>query len=201
MSWRNPPDRWGAVSQSFHWLIVVLIVVMAYLGLTMTDLPNTPHKIALYTLHKSIGLTILVLVALRMLWRLVAGVPRTLEGLPTWQVRVAAATHWMLYGLLFAMPISGWVVNSTAGFPLQWFHLFNLPAIAAKDDATHALARATHEALFWTLVAVALVHAGAAFYHHLVRHDETLARMLPRRWLRVRQPIPQRPPSQGLPHA
>jgi cytochrome b561 len=72
---KNPDDRWGVVSQSLHWLVVVLILVMAYLGLTMTDLPNTPYKIRVYALHKSIGLSILALVALRLLWRWYAGAP------------------------------------------------------------------------------------------------------------------------------
>lgn len=199
MNWKNPVDRWGPVSQALHWLIVVLIVVMAYLGLTMTDLPNSPHKISLYSLHKSIGLTILALVTLRLLWRLYAGTPRVLDSIPRWQARVAAWTHGALYALLFAMPISGWVVNSAAGFPLQWFHLFNLPAITRKDEALHALARSTHETLFWTLLAIVAVHAGAALMHHLVWHDATLARMLPRRWLRVRQPL-QSPTLQDEPH-
>jgi len=156
----------------------------------MAHLPNSPHKIALYSLHKSVGLTILALVTCRLLWRFYAGTPRALDSIPRWQARVATWTHWALYALLFAMPISGWVVNSAAGFPLQWFHLFNLPPIAHKDQALHALARSTHETLFWTLVALVAVHAGAAFMHHLVWHDATLARMLPRRWLQVRQASP-----------
>jgi cytochrome b561 len=199
MSWKNTPERWGQVSQSLHWLIVILIVVMAYLGLTMTDLPNSPHKIAVYSLHKSIGLTILALVILRLLWRLYAGSPQTLTSMPPLQARIAAITHWALYALLFALPISGWVVNSTAGFPLQWFHLVNLPAIAAKSDSTHDLAASTHQALFWVLIALAVVHAAAAFYHHLFQRDETLARMLPQRWFRQR-PAPL-PPTRDIPHA
>jgi cytochrome b561 len=162
-------------------VVVILVLVMAYLGLTMTDLPNSPHKIRMYALHKSIGLTILALVALRLLWRRYAGTPLPLDGVPRWQARVATATHWALYALLLAMPVSGWLLNSTAGFPLQWFGLFNLPPIAGKDEAMHALTRSTHEVLFWTLVATVLLHAGAALYHHLVRHDQTLLRMLPQR--------------------
>lgn len=90
-----------------------------------------------------------------------------------------------LYALLLAIPLSGWVVNSSAGFPLQWFGLFNLPAIAGKDPGLHALAEQVHEWLFWTLVLVALAHAAAAIHHHLFLRDDTLARMLPRGWLRV----------------
>jgi cytochrome b561 len=190
MSWKNPEDRWGAVSQAFHWLIVVLIVVMGYLGLTMTELPNSPHKIAVYSLHKSIGLTLLALVILRLLWRLAAGAPRAIPTIPRWQARIAALTHGGLYVLLLAMPISGWVLNSTAGFPLRWFGLVNLPAIAAKSEAGHDLALATHETLFWILVTLALVHAAAAFYHHLFQHDATLSRMLPRNWLQAPMPGP-----------
>jgi cytochrome b561 len=159
---KNPDDRWGAISQTLHWLIVALILVMAYLGLTMTDLPNTPYKIRVYALHKSIGLSILALVALRLLWRWYAGAPRELPG-PGWQRRIAALTHAGLYLLLFAAPLSGWVVNSAAGFPLPWFGLMHLPP----------------------LVGLSLAHAAAAFWHHLFLRDATLARMLPRRWVRV----------------
>jgi cytochrome b561 len=188
MTLRNSAERWGPVSQLLHWLIVVLIVVMAYLGLTMVDLPTTPHKITVYMLHKSIGITILVLVALRLAWRLYAGSPRTLAGIPTWQSRIASLTHAALYTLLFALPVSGWVVNSSTGFPLRWFNLVNLPALAGKSEALHDVARPVHELLFWTLIVLALVHAAAAIYHHLFQRDETLARMLPRNWLRVPSP-------------
>ncbi len=200
MSWKNPVDRWGPVSQAFHWLVVILVLVMAYLGLTMTDLPNSPHKIRLYALHKSIGLTILALVALRLLWRWYAGTPRPLGGIARRQARVATATHWALYLLLFAMPVSGWLVNSTAGFPLQWFGLFNLPSIAGKSEAMHALTRSAHEFLFWTLVATVLLHAGAAVFHHVVQRDGTLLRMLPNRQPRADSQIARRP-DQDVHHA
>jgi cytochrome b561 len=187
MSLKNTIDRWGPISQLLHWTIVLLILVMAYLGLTMTELPNGPDKIRVYALHKSIGLSILALVGLRMLWRLYAGTPRPVPGTPYWQDRAAALTHYALYALLFALPLSGWVVNSSAGFPLQWFGLLQLPAIVGKDRALHELAEEAHELLFWMLVALALLHAAAAFYHHLFQRDATLARMLPKGWLRVGQ--------------
>jgi cytochrome b561 len=183
MSLRNSNERWGPVSQLLHWLIVILIVVMAYLGLTMVDLPTTPHKIFVYMLHKSIGITILVLVALRLAWRLYAGRPGELPGIPTWQSRIATLTHAALYLLLFALPVSGWVLNSSTGFPLRWFNLMNLPAIAGKSESLHSLARPLHEVLFWALLVLVLAHAAAAIYHHLFQRDDTLVRMLPRNWL------------------
>jgi cytochrome b561 len=178
-------ERWGPISQLLHWTIVVLIVWMAYLGLTMTDLPNGPAKISVYTLHKSIGLTILGLVSLRVLWRAWAGAPLALQTIPRWQHRIAELTHIGLYVLLFAIPLSGWLVNSSSGFPLRWFGLFRVPQLAARDHDLHEFAEDLHEWLFWALVVVALAHAAAAIYHHLFQRDATLSRMLPDGWLRA----------------
>ncbi|NUS37422.1 MAG: cytochrome b [Lysobacter sp.] len=194
MSLKNSADRWDGVSQLFHWVIVALLLVMAYLGLTMTDLPNSAHKAKVYALHKSIGLAILALAALRLLWRLHAGRPRELA-MPRWQQRMATLTHAVLYALLFALPLSGWVVNSASGFPLRWFGLVRVPAIAPRDAALNALSKEVHDVLFWTLAVVVLVHATAAVWHHVVQRDATLARMLPRRWLRLRSP------TEDAPHA
>ena len=185
MMFKNTVERWGGISQLLHWIVVALILTMAYLGLTMGDLPNGPDKIRTYALHKSIGITILGLVALRLLWRTYAGTPHPVPGTPRWQARIASLTHWAIYALLFAMPISGWVVNSSAGFPLQWFGLVNLPHIVGRDHGLHELAEEVHEIMFWLLVLLVVAHAGAAFYHHLFQRDATLARMLPKGWLRV----------------
>ena len=181
MTLKNSAERWGAVSQSFHWLIVILLLVIAYIGLTMGDLPNGPRKINIYALHKSIGLTILALVTLRLFWRVYAGAPLAVTGTPGWQQRIASLTHVALYALMFAMPLSGWVLNSSAGYPLQWFKLFNLPAITGKNHDLHELAESAHETMFWVLVVLVVLHAGAAFYHHLFQNDDTLRRMLPSR--------------------
>lgn len=185
---KNTPEEWGAVSKLLHWVVVALVLVMAWLGLTMGDLPNGPDKAATYALHKSIGLTVLAVVAVRLGWRLVAGAAAPVAGTPRWQARIATATHWALYALLLAMPLSGWLLNSAAGSPLQWFGLVDIPAIAGQDHTLRERAVDAHELLFWALALLALLHAAAAFYHHLFVGDATLARMLPRGWLgRARQ--------------
>ena len=191
MRLKNPPDRWGVISQLLHWTTVLLIVVMAWIGLRMGDMPNGPDKIATYAMHKSIGMTILALVIVRIGWRLYAGAPAPVAGTPRWQHAIASLTHLGIYALLLAMPISGWVMNSAAGFPLQWFGLFNLPAVAGRDHAVHELAESVHEWLFWAMVVLVVAHAAAAFYHHLFQRDATLARMLPRGWLHA--PLPESP--------
>jgi cytochrome b561 len=185
MTLKNTADRWGSISQLLHWTIAALIVYMGYLGLTMGDLPNGPAKIQTYALHKSIGITILGLVALRLSWRLFAGSPVHVAGTPAWQQRIAGLTHLAIYGLLFAIPLSGWVLNSAAGFPLQWFHLVNLPHIVDRNHDLHELAEEAHELMFWGLALLVVMHAGAAFYHHLFQRDATLARMLPKGWLKT----------------
>lgn len=179
MQLRNSADRWGPISQLLHWAIVALIAWMAWLGLTMVDMPPTPAKINTYALHKSLGLTLLALVVLRLAWRLFAGSPRPVPGTPTWQERIASITHWALYALLFAIPLSGWVFNSASGYPLQWFKQVNLPAIAGRSEDLAAIAIQVHEYGFWLLLLLVVMHAGAAFHHHFFRGDDTLRRMLP----------------------
>ena len=111
MSFKNPTDRWGPVSQLLHWTIAALIVAVAVIGLWMDTLPRSPRTIEIYALHKSIGLSILALVVLRLAWRGYAGAPRTLPGMPAWQHRLATLTHAGLYALLFAVPLYNFGVS------------------------------------------------------------------------------------------
>lgn len=197
MTLRNSAERWGPVSQAFHWLIVLLILVLAIVGLTMDELPKTPKYFWVYTLHKSVGITVLALVLLRLGWRLYAGAPAPVPGTPRWQVRIAALTHWLLYALILAMPLSGWLYDSASGLrPFKYFGLFPMPKLAAPDEALAERARDAHEWLFWALVALVALHVAAAFHHHLFRRDATLARMLPRGWLDA--PTPQEPSKDAV---
>lgn len=181
------PDRWGPVSQAFHWTSVLLLVAIAAIGLTMEDMANSPDKIRMYALHKSLGLTLLAVVVLRLLWRFTRPVPAEVPGLSPTLRRAAGGVHWGLYTMMLAIPLSGWVLNSAEGFPLQWFRLFNLPAIAPESERIAELAESVHENGFWLLVLLAAGHAFAALYHHLFLGDGTLHRMLPGR----RRPPPE----------
>lgn len=192
MPLRNTSTHWGPISMLLHWASVVLVAWLAWLGLTMVDMPPTPAKINAYALHKSLGLTLLALAAIRLAWRLFAGAPAPEPGTPTWQARIASATHWGMYALLFAIPLSGWLFNSASGYPLQWFKQFNLPAIAAPSEALAGTAITLHEYGFWLLLLLVLAHAGAAFYHHLFQGDDTLRRMLPS----LRRGAPDQTPEQ-----
>ncbi|MPS35399.1 cytochrome b [Stenotrophomonas acidaminiphila] len=184
MTLKNTPDRWGSVSKSLHWLIALLILALGIVGLLMGELPKTPKYFWVYTAHKSIGITVLVLVVLRLLWRLYAGAPRPVPGTPGWQERIAGATHWLLYVMMFAIPLSGWLYDSASGLrPFKLFGLLEMPKLVAPDERAAQLSHAFHEWGFWALILVVLAHAGAALYHHLQQRDATLVRMLPQGWL------------------
>lgn len=170
--------QWGSVARAFHWLMALLIIINGTLGLYMTDLKPSMDKISIYAIHKSIGLTVLALVLLRLSWRWFDPRPRDLP-MPRWQKLAAHAAHGALYLLMLAIPLSGWLFNSANGNPLQWFKLFNLPALVDKNKALADFFHEAHETLFWILVAVLVAHIGGAVMHHFVERDNTLRRMLP----------------------
>ncbi|HWT15755.1 MAG TPA: cytochrome b [Patescibacteria group bacterium] len=179
MSARSDVTRWGSVAKFFHWTIALLVIGLLIGGLTMTDMKVSPDKFKLYALHKSVGITVLVLMLLRFAWRGIDPRPQDVAGMAPWVAFAAHAVHRLLYVALIAMPISGWVYNSASNFPLQWFGLVQLPAIVAPDKELKALANGVHEALAWTIIALLLVHVAGALKHHLIDRDDTLRRMLP----------------------
>ncbi|MEP6939373.1 MAG: cytochrome b [Rudaea sp.] len=182
MAFKSGTTHWGSLAKFFHWTIVLLIIVQATVGLIMVDLPRKPNIIPVYNLHKSIGITILVLAVLRLAWRAFDPHPVMPAGTSTWQALGARAGHVLLYVLLFLVPLSGWWFDSvTALRPLYWFNLIPIPPLGAPDPALKELARDRHEFLFWVLVVVALGHAAMAFVHQFVSRDGILSRMLPGR--------------------
>jgi cytochrome b561 len=160
--------------------MLLLFIGIVSVGYYMTDLPLGPAKLKIYALHKSIGLTLLGLAILRVLWRLGERRP-ALPPMPAWQARAAGGAHLLLYGLMFLIPLSGWLFNSASGFPLQWFHLVNLPALTGSDPQLKAMAKAVHETGVAVLIGVVALHALAALKHHFIDKDATLRLMLPSR--------------------
>ena len=185
------PPRWGMVSQLFHWTCAALVIALGAIGLYMTELSSPVAKIRIYALHKSLGITLLALVVLRLLWRWTRPAPGPVPGMSRHLRLAADGMHGFLYVMMIAMPLSGWLYNSASGYPLQWFRRFNLPALAGKDEQLAKLAHALHEYGFWLLLILVVGHVGAALYHHLFLDDGTLHRMLPWR----RRP----PPPESLP--
>jgi len=178
MALRSTPDRWGSVTRLLHWLTVALLIGIIPVGFFMSDLPLGPQKMKLYALHKSVGITILGLAALRLAWRATDRRP-TAAPMPAWQERMAGLTQLLMYGLLFAIPLSGWLYNSAAGFPLPWFGIVKLPALVQADPALKAIAKEAHETGVWALMSLVGLHVAGALKHHLIDRDNTLRAMLP----------------------
>jgi cytochrome b561 len=179
MTIRNTTLRWGSVAQFLHWLIVVLIIVQVVLASIADDLPLGMKKLAMLARHKSVGITILGLAVLRLLWRWMNPTPPLPDTLKPYERMLANLTHVALYLILFAMPLSGWVMSSARGFPVSWFGLIQLPDLVPKSKPLYEAMLETHEALAWTLGAVVFLHVAAALKHHFMLKDNVLRRMLP----------------------
>jgi cytochrome b561 len=179
MALRNTTHRWGAVAQLLHWLIVALIITQFTLATLFDDLPPSARKLALLARHKSVGITILMLAVLRLAWRWSNPTPPLPDTLKPWERSLARLTHALLYLLLFAVPLAGWMMSSARGFPVSWFGLFTLPDLVPKNKVLYEQLVTIHGTLAWTLGVVAIVHMLAALKHHFVHRDDVLRRMLP----------------------
>jgi len=176
---RSTDQGWGAMVRAFHWLVAALIVAQGVIGLSMVQMGLTPAKVRVFALHKSIGLTILGLVLLRIAWRLTEKRPADPPAMPRWQSRAARAMHLALYVLILAIPLSGWWFNSASNAPLVWFGWFDVPSLTrGLDPVWKPRALLLHQSLFWILVALLVLHVGAALWHHFRQRDNVLRRMI-----------------------
>ena len=171
--------RYTGTAIGLHWIVVILIVAAWAVGLTMVDLPLSPQKLKLYSWHKWIGVTIFLLALARLAWRTAHRPPALPSSMPAWQSRAAAASHALLYMLLLAIPLSGWLFSSASGVPVVYLGLVQLPDLVGRDKALAGLLKQVHVVLNGALFATACIHVGAALKHHFVDRDDVLARMLP----------------------
>ena len=163
---------------ALHWLTVALIATGFTLGKWMVGLPLAPQTLRVYAYHKWIGITVFLVTIARLGWRFAHPVPPP-AGLPAWQRRAAIASHVSLYVLMLAVPLSGWLFSSASGVQVIYLGLIALPNLVPKDEALAATLKSVHFALNFTLLALVLVHAGAALRHRFVERDRVLQRMLP----------------------
>jgi cytochrome b561 len=176
---RESAGRYGAVAQTFHWLIAGLVVTQFVLANMAGDLPLGVHKLALLARHKSFGMTILMLAILRLLWRLNNPPPDLPSGMSALERRLAQGTHAAFYVLLFAMPLTGWLMSSAKNYSVSWFGFFTWPNLIGKNETAFELLRSTHGILSGVLLAIAVLHVLAALKHHFWHRDDVLVRMLP----------------------
>lgn len=176
-------EIYSGAARFFHWLIVALILVQAPVGLYMSYRGNTldiwdATTGALYNSHKLVGVTILLLVLLRLAYRLVHGAPAHEPTIEPWQAVVSRLNHWGMYVLLICVPIAGYIGISL--FPaLDIGKVFSLPAVVAPNKEAAATVFVVHGWLARLLVLLVVVHVAAALFHYFIRKDNVLGRMLP----------------------
>jgi cytochrome b561 len=176
---RNTEARWGSVSIGLHWTIAGLVLlVQVPAGITMEAVGRGALQNALYNVHKTTGVTILILAVIRLAWRWSNPVPALPADLPAWQARTARITHGLLYVLLFAMPLSGFLYTALSGFPVPYFGLVDLARLVPENKPAGEVFKAIHLSLQWALYLVAALHVAGALQHHFVRRDGVLQRML-----------------------
>jgi cytochrome b561 len=165
---------------ALHWIAAALILGNLAYGLYLVELPLSPQKLRYFSYHKWIGVTVLLLSAARLLWRLFHRPPPLPPAMRPWERRLAHASHTLLYVLFFAAPLSGWLFSSAAGFQTVYLGVLPIPDLLAKNRELAEALKATHHWINYTLAAVILLHIAAALKHHFVDRDDVLRRMWPR---------------------
>ena len=169
--------RYTTTAIVLHWLVALLIFVGFPLGVYMHELPLSPTKLQLYSYHKWIGITVLLLAGLRVAWRLTHRPPPLSDSVVRWQRQASAVVHGLLYVLILAIPLSGWLMSSAKGFPVVWFGVLPLPDLIGKDKALGELLAGVHQALNFTLLGLVILHVAAALKHHFIERQPFLQRM------------------------
>jgi cytochrome b561 len=194
--------RYSPVGQAFHWLMAALVLFQLGWGWRIGALPAGPAKLEGYALHSQLGLVLLVLIGLRAVWRLLIAGPETAADEPGLQSLAGHLTHYAFYGLLIALPVSGWVIWSVMAFeyPLLIAGVIDWPVLPLADlspdyrRATMHWAVRLHGFFVWTLIVLILLHVAGALKHHFFDRDDVLAAMVP-----FLQPPEQRPEAE--PHS
>ena len=190
MSARNSATSWGWVARLLHWVMALMILVLIGVGIYMSDFEtDLIRQFQLIQMHKSFGFTVFVLAVVRVIWRFTNPTPALPDGMPQWQVSASHVSHALLYLLILAMPITGWLMvtssplNDPGAYPVQIpnlvFGLFAMPDPYPTGSKELSDTFATiHWALAYLLILVLLLHVAAALKHQLVDRDGLLMRMI-----------------------
>lgn len=178
MALKNDMLNYGSVAKWLHWGMAIAIVGLLVMGFYMADMEGGPQKRQLYTLHKSVGFVLLILVMGRFAWRMVNNTPTLTRSRLLRQL--GHINVLMLYGLILTVAFSGYVMNSAGGYPLKLFNSLLLPSLVAPNMSLARMAHRVHEYAAITLAVLTSLHILAALFHHFVLRDRVLMGMLPR---------------------
>jgi cytochrome b561 len=173
----NREDRYGFVAKILHWLMAIAMIGLWGVGTWMSDLENSPTKFTVYGLHKAVGITILMLVIVRLAWRFSQPQPALPSNMSFIMRSLAHLGHFSLYGLMILIPLSGWSMSSAAGYPVSYFGLWTLPNLVEANKPLAEFLNETHEILALVMIILVVIHALAACYHQWILKDGLLRRM------------------------
>jgi cytochrome b561 len=179
MQLKNTIQQYGVIAQLFHWTMAILLIGLLAMGLYMVGLPIGLKKLKMYGWHKEFGILILMLVLFRLTWRSININPPLPSTMPAWQKLAALSVHILFYILMFALPMTGWMLSSASGLPVSFFGLFVLPDLVSPSENLRAVLVEIHHWLAYGLIAALCGHMGAALQHHFIDKDDILRRMLP----------------------
>ncbi|MGK7295986.1 MAG: cytochrome b [Candidatus Wenzhouxiangella sp. M2_3B_020] len=176
---RNTDDAYGLVAQLLHWAVVIGIALQFVWAWRIDEVESIRREFALVNQHKSIGMTVLGLVVLRLAWRAFNPPPPLPGHMSGWERATAVSTHWLLYALILAQPLTGWAYSSAAGYGAEFFGLVRIPDFVPQDEGLERAFGTAHQWLGVSIVCLVGIHAGAALRHHFRLRDNVLKRMLP----------------------
>jgi cytochrome b561 len=176
------PATYDPVLRALHWITAIVFLVALAIGIySSTQAPGTSPRRELLEVHKSLGMTVLFLTLVRLAWRALSRQPHAPAAFG-WLVGIASSVnHWGLYGLMLAMPVSGYASSAAGGYSLEYFWLFNLPRLVPDSKALSLLGEDLHGFIAWIVYAAVTLHVAAVLWHELVKRDGTLSRMWVRR--------------------
>ena len=174
--------HYDAVQRALHWAMAAIILVAIAIGFYCSTYlqPGTPLRMELLDIHKSLGMTALVLVAIRILYRLAIGAPDYARPLGKLTHYAASAAHLLLYGLMIWMPISGYIYSASGGHSVPWFGIFSWPIVVPQDQPLSVWGKFFHVWGADVIYVVLSLHVLAVIWHQFFKKDKVLARMLPR---------------------
>jgi cytochrome b561 len=170
--------QYGITAKVLHWLVLALLLVQYPIGWLMPDLHRNMKPGAPMTFHISFGISILLLVVLRLVWRLTHPVAPD-SSLPPWQRLSSEVVHWLLYALVLATTVTGWLFASLRGWSVSFFYLLPMPMLSSENAAAGKTIDGFHQAAEWALLVVIVIHVAAALAHLFIYRDRIMQRMLP----------------------
>lgn len=174
---KNSAQKYGIVAKTFHWLLFFMLTFTIIAGNFLVSMPKGVEKMQAAGMHKSFGAVLLMLIMLRLIWRLINETPKLPDETTPIEAFLAKAMHWGLYLLMFAQPLSGMMMTQASGFPVSFFGLFEFPVFLDKSPELAKIFHTMHGSI-WIILTLAVVgHAGAALHHHFIKKDNVLRQM------------------------